>query len=132
MSATDLTVKKNDGTTDAVYVAKMSSGGDATPAYWRYDSHAAPYAGLKPELRFGSKFNGPRTARRLSMTYAYKCYATDSTTGVSSLTGTIPITVSAALPLNVAQADIDEAWSQFANLMGNATFKAWVKTGYAP
>jgi hypothetical protein len=132
MAIADLTVKKNDGTTDAIYIAKNNAGGDSGMAIWRYDAHAAPYTGLKPEFRFGSKFNGPRTARRLAMQYVYKSYATDSTTGVSSLVGSIPATLTLAIPLNVPQADIDEAVSQFGNLMVNASFKAWVKAGFAP
>jgi len=132
MPISDITVKKNDGTTDAIYVAKNSAGGDTGMAIWRYDAHAAPYIGLKPELRFGSKFNGPRTARRLMIQYAYKSYATDSTTGVSSLVGTIPWTFTGAIPLNVPQADIDESVSQVGNLFVNATFKAWVKATFAP
>jgi len=129
---TDLTVKKNDGTTDAIYIQKTNAGGDTGQALWRYDAHAAPYIGLKPEFRFGTKFNGPRTARRVMLQYVYRSYATDSTTGVSSLVGAIPWTITGAIPLNVPQADIDESISQMFNLTDHATFQAWLKTGYAP
>jgi hypothetical protein len=128
----NITVKKNDGTTDAIYVAKGPSGGDTGFALWRYDAHAAPLMGLKPELRLGSKFNGPRTARRLSLNYVYKAYVTDTTTGVSSSIGQIPFSITAAVPLNVPQADIDEAVSQVGNLLVSTLVRSAFKEGYAP
>jgi hypothetical protein len=130
--AGNITVKKNDDTTDVIYVQKATSGGDTGIALWRQDAHAAPYTGLKPEFRLGSKFNGPRTARRVNVQFVYKSYATDSTTGVSSLTGQVPITVTAAIPLNIAQADVDEAISQLFNLLDHVDVKGYFKTGYAP
>jgi hypothetical protein len=130
--AGNITVKKNDDTTDVIYVQKGTAGGDTGVALWRLDAHAAPVIGLKPEFRLGSKFNGPRTARRVSVNFVYKSYATDSTTGLSSLVGQVPITVSAAIPLNIAQADIDEAVSQCFNLLDHVDVKGYFKTGYAP
>lgn len=127
-----ITVKKNDGTTDAIYVNKTPANGDGSVALWRYDSHAAPYAGLKPELRMMSKWNGPKTARRLQVDFAYKAYATDSTTGVSSLLGTIPFTLTGAVPQSIPQADIDEAVSQMGNLIVSTLIRAAMKEGFSP
>lgn len=127
-----ITIKKNDGTTDATYVGKTPSGGDVNPAQWRYDTHPAPYAGLKPELRMAGKWNGPKTARRMTLDYVYRAYVTDSTTGVSSILGSIPFTISAPIPVGIPQADIDEAVSQCANLFGSTLVKNAFKEGFAP
>jgi hypothetical protein len=130
--AGSITVFKNDGATNVIYVQKAVSGGDTGVALWRQDAHAAPYIGLKPEFRLGSKFNGPRTARRVTASFVYKSYATDSTTGVSSLVGQVPISITAAIPLNVPQADIDEAVAQCFNLLDHADVNGYFKVGYAP
>lgn len=127
----DITVKKNDGTTDIVYVGKSPAGGDSSSAVWRADAHAAPYAGLKPSFTLAAKWNGAKTARRLDANYAYNGYATDSTTGVSTKTGTIPFTLSCAIPQSMPQADIDEAVAQFANLVKSSLVQLCLKAGYS-
>lgn len=128
----DITVKKNDGTTDAVYVGKSPAGGDTSQAIWKYDAHPAPYVGLKPQFALSSKWNGARTARRMQVDYAYHGYATDSTTGVSSKTGTIPFSTTCAIPQqSMAQSDIDEAVAQYANLLKAALIQACLKAGYS-
>jgi hypothetical protein len=127
----DITVKKNDGVTNVTYVGKAGSGGDASPALWRFDAHPAPLNSLKPELRLNSKWNGPRTARRMEATYVYKGYVTDTTTGVSSSIGAIPVTLSAPIPMSMPQADIDEAVSQAVNLFASTLFKDCLKAGFA-
>lgn len=128
----DITVKKNDGTTDIIYVGKSPAGGDSSQAVWRADAHAAPYSGLKPQLALQSRWNGARTARRMQLDYAYKAYATDSTTGVSTQTGVIPFSTTCAIPqVGVAQGDIDEAVSQYANLLKATLIQACLKAGFS-
>lgn len=128
----DITVLKNDGVTNIVYVAKAPSAGDNVPAIWRSDAHPAPYSGLKPEVRFVSRYNGPKTARRCSITGVYTSYATDSTTGVSSAIGRVVMDISVTAPTMVSQADIDEAVSQLTNFLTSTLIRSSLKVGFAP
>lgn len=131
-SLANMTIKKNDGTTDAIYVAKLGAGQDGTKATLRYDAHPAPYAGLKPTFEITSRWNGPKTARRVEATLVFRAYQTDSTTGVSTQIGTIPITISAVIPQNLDQTTwIDESVAQAANLFKHADTQTMFKTGFA-
>lgn len=128
----DITVKKNDGTTDIVYAAKVPSSGDNTAALFRSDAHAAPYAGLKPELNVASKWNGDKTVRRVNLLGKYHAYATDSTTTISTKIGSITMDLTFALPQSIPQADIDEGVSQLSNLINSALIRSCLKAGFAP
>jgi hypothetical protein len=128
----DITVKKNDGTTDIIYVAKVPSSGDNSPAIFRSDAHAAPYAGLKPELVVSSKWNGDKTVRRVSMLGKYNSYATDSTTSISMKIGQVTMDVTFAIPQSLPQADIDEGVSQLSNLVSSTLLRSCLKAGFAP
>lgn len=128
----DITVKKNDGTTDAIYVAKTPSAGDSVPAVWRYDAATPAYVGLKPEYRMQTKWNGNRTARRAEITGVYASVVTDSTTTVQSSIGKIVFDVSVAMPQSIPQADIDEAVSQFSNMINSTLVRSCLKAGFAP
>lgn len=131
-SIASFTIKKNDGTTDVNYIAKVPSAGDSSPAVWRQDGHAAPYIGLKPEVRLESRYNGDRSARRVNMTFVYKTFVTDTTTGVASEQARAMMTASAVVPLMMPQADIDELVSQFANMLTHTQFKDSFKLTYSP
>lgn len=127
----DISVLKNDNVTAIVYVGKSPAGGDSSQAVWRADTHPAPYAGLKPQFAVASRWNGAKTARRLQLDFAYHGFATDSTTGVSTRTGTIPFSTTCAIAQNLPQSDIDEAVAQYANLLKSALVQLCMKTGYS-
>ncbi len=128
----DITVKKNDGTTDIVYAAKVPSSGDNTAALFRSDAHAAPYAGLKPELSVASKWNGDKTVRRVNLLGKYNAYATDSTTTISTKIGSITMDLTLAIPQSIPQTDIDEGVSQLTNLVTSTLIRSCLKAGFAP
>lgn len=128
----DITVKKNDGTTDIVYVGKSPAGGDSSPANWKADAHAAPYPGLKPALSLSAKWNGAKTARRVQVDYAYHGYATDSTTGIATKTGTVPFSTTCAIPQSgMSDTDITEACAQYVNLLRSALIFSCLKSGFS-
>jgi hypothetical protein len=128
----DISVFKNDGTTNIVYVAKSPSAGDSVPAAWRSDAAAAAYAGLKPELRMVTKWNGARTARRCDITGVYPSTVVNTTTGVTESIGKVVFEASFAIPQMVPQADIDEAVSQLSNLLSSSLIRTSLKAGFAP
>jgi hypothetical protein len=131
-SIADITVKKNDGTTDIVFAAKVPSSGDSVSALFRSDANAAPYAGLKPEFKISSRWNGAKDARRLDFVGTYNSYATDSTTTISSKIGTVTLTGSIAIPQSIPSADINEGVSQLTNLLVSSLIRSCFQTGFAP
>lgn len=130
-SAAAITIKKNDGTTDAVYNVIVASGGEKSPAIFRYDASAG-YPGQKPKLSVSSRDNGDRTARRVEGTFTYPSVYTDTATSTTKVLGTAICNFTCVLPGNMPQADADEFGSQFANLLHGTLMKSVLQSGYAP
>lgn len=127
----DITVKKNDGTTDVIYVAKQPSSGDGTPAVWKLDgSFTSDHQ--KPVFTFSSMESGDRRSRRVKMTYRYPQVYTDTATGLVKVANVTPWEVSGTLPKEMPQTVLDEAAAQLANLFKAALIQAAAKAGYAP
>lgn len=123
----DITVKKNDGTTDVVYTQQQPSGGDKAPARWRHEN-AALVPALRPSLE-STFMAGNNNARRGKVNYTYP--VTITVNGVA-ITRKINLVVDGFIPQDVAQTDIDEAVSQGLNLAAAALTKTSFKSGYAP
>lgn len=126
----NITVKKNDGTTDVTYTGVIPSGGDKTPAVWRSQSAGTAVA-FQPTLQLRAQSNGPKTARRVETSFVYQQTAVDSTTGLTQVVNRLPITVSAAVPMEMPQNVIDEAISQCFALHSSTLIKDCFKTGAA-
>ncbi len=134
-SMANLTVKKADTTTDIVYDAIVSAGGDGVHAVWRQDTgaDAGLPVGLRPTFKVSTKWNGPKTARVVNVEYVYP-YATDDTT-TSRFTSNDRVVVTSngmTFPQGVPAAVLSEAAHQFANLMATSLMKSVMATGYAP
>lgn len=127
----DITVKKADGSTDVVYVAKTPSAGDKTPALWRSDSQGSS-AATKPSFTATSSSNGPKTARRVETHFVFCQFATDSTTGLVSVVNRIPFHVTATLPMETPDTVIAEAAAQWANLHDANLIQQVFQSGFAP
>lgn len=130
----NITVKKNDGTTDIVYDALSGSGGDSSPAVWRQDTGntaGLPY-GLRSALRFLTNWNGRKTARRETLTYTAPYAVLDSTTGLYSSKDQVIIELSVVAPQAIPPNFTDEAISQGTNLLVSTLIRSSLKAGYAP
>lgn len=126
----NITIKKNDGTTDVVYTAITGAAGDNTPAVFRNDTVGTTLA-ERPTLLVSSKSNGPKTGRRVSCDFSWPITSQDAG-GNKLVTGRMTGTCSILVPQNQDLAVINEQASQFANLIGSALVKATFKDGYAP
>lgn len=126
----NITVKKNDGTTDVVYSQVVPSAGDKSPAIWKNNT-VGTAASHRPELKLMSRDNGVGTARRVEGTFVYPTLVTGSD-GKVSVADRLPITVSAVVPKGMPDADVNEAVSQCVNLFASALLKDSIKSGYAP
>lgn len=127
----NVTVKKNDNTTDIIFTAVVPSSGDGTPAVWRSQSVGSA-ASHQPEIRLGSKTGGNGTKRVLRATYVYPQIATNTTTGVTSVIDRVVASVDWQIPLGMTATDVNEAVSQFAHLLATTLMKDSVKSGFAP
>jgi len=127
----NITVKAANGTTDVVYTAMAPSSGDGVAAVWRNEA-AGSAAAFKPSFSLVSKYNGNKTARRMNATYYMPQTATDTTTSLTSVVNSVPITFSVALPLEVPQTVIDEAVHQLTNLLASTLVRDALKAGFAP
>lgn len=127
----NITVKKNDGTTDITYTGVVPSSGDGTPAVWRSATVGTAPA-HQPELRVSAREGGNGKNRVVRVTYQYPQIATNSTTGVTTVIEKAALSVELTVPKNMAQTVIDEFASQGANLLASALLKDVAKSGYAP
>lgn len=129
-SIANITVKKNDGTTDIVYVSKSPSAGDTVPAIWRADSiGSAP--SHQPEFRLTAREANKGASRALRCTFLYPQIATNSTTAVTSVVQKAMASTDWTIPKGMSVADINEFASQYGNLLAAVLIKQCVKDGYS-
>lgn len=128
-----ITVKKNDGTTDIIFDSIAASGGDNSPAVWRQDTGAVAGlpVGLRPMVKMSSKYNGPKTARIVSVNSEFPYATQDTTTTLYSAKDRVIWNISATLPQGIPAAQLNEAVAQQANLLASALMKACFQAGYA-
>jgi hypothetical protein len=126
----DITVKRNDTTTNIVYAAQTPSSGDGTPAVWKSTTVGTAQA-HQPELRLSSREADGGAARELRGTYQYPQIATNTTTTVTDVVNRASASVTWKFPKGMAQADANEFASQFANLVASSLILSCVKSGYS-
>jgi len=127
----DITIKKNDGTTDVTYTAVVASGGDKSPALWRHAS-ASGYPGQRPTLTLSSRFNEAKTARRLDGVFTWPSVYTDTATSTTKVSDKAIFSFSAVLPLNLPDPDASEFGAQVGNLIAAQLIEDSLTQGYAP
>lgn len=126
---TNMTVKKNDGSTDITFTKVQASGGDKSPAIWRSNSVGSA-AGHRPELRVVAQANGPGTGRRVTAQFTYPVTATGSD-GKVYVVHRCNFEVTGVMPLEMPEADINEAVAQFFNLCDHSAMVAQFQSGFA-
>lgn len=127
--AANITVKKNDGTTDVVYTSIIASAGDNSPAIWR-NLTVGTAAAHRPEFKTVSKDNGAKTGRRVEGTYYWPQTAV-GTDGKINVVNKLPISYSALIPKDMPDTEVNEAVSQGFNLFQSALNRDQVKQGFA-
>lgn len=130
-AASNITVKKNDGTTDVVYTLVQASAGDKIAALWR-NLTVGTAAIHRPWYSLMSFFNGPKTARKVAVEYQYPMLATGTDGKVNVVDKFIFRAPEIIIPLGMSDADLNEAVSQCCNLIAAAATKDTLKSGFAP
>lgn len=126
----NITVKKADGTTDVIYTAIAGASGDKTPAVFRNNTVGTVLA-ERPTLLVSSRDNGPKTGRRVDVSFAWPIPATDAG-GNKVIAGRMTGTASVLIPQNQDVAVIKEQAYQYGNLLAAALIKASFDEGFAP
>lgn len=125
----NLTVKKFDGTTDIVYVAKTGAAGNGQPAVWRADS-VQPIPAHCPTFTLQASSNANGTTR--IMKWEFDLPIIDSSSGSPVVVGhqkgngTIPVLQ------NADWNQVKEGIAQQLNLMAAALIRTSLLEGYAP
>lgn len=125
----DVTVKKNDGTTDVVYTAIVASAGDSSEARWSSNTSSTIRAN-RDVIAMSSTFNGPRTARRVTVKGSYPIRVTVN--GAETVEHNVPMNFTVTLPVALTDAQAAEAVSQFINFLDAPLISGSIASGYAP
>jgi len=126
----NITVKKNDGTTDITYTGVVPSSGDSVPAIWKSKTVGSAPA-HQPEARLVARDSGDKKKRVMRLTFLYPSTQTDSTTGRTTVVnkgwGQLDVTLDNDMPT----ADSDEFVSQMTNLIKSSLIVSCLKDGYS-
>jgi hypothetical protein len=128
-SLANITVKKNDTTTDIIWTGVAASAGDKSPAIWRSATVGSAPA-YQPSLQMTSRPNGSGSARRVDVVIYYP-YTTVGSDGKTYLAEKAIFTGSQVCPLGMPSADFNEAISQGMNLLASALVKDCLKAGFS-
>lgn len=129
-SIADITIKKNDGTTDIVYVGVQPSSGDGTAAVWQVTAGGLA-AAHRPELHLSARSSDAARKRALRSTFVYPQLATDSTTTITSVVQRAIASTNWTIPREMTQTQVDEFVTQYANLLAHTLLRTCVKSGYS-
>lgn len=128
-TAANVTIKKNDGTTDIVYTLVAASAGDKIPAVWRSNTVGTANA-HRPVMQTWAYPNGQKTARRVQAKFVYPTTTVD-TQGKIQIADQLIGEVNVLVPQGMPDTDLNEAASQFCNWLATTMFKDTVKSAFA-
>lgn len=125
----NITVKKFDGVTDAVYTAVTPEGGPQSPATWEYTAMAAVRQD-RARLMVSSAPNVAQTGRRVKGTFRYPYTVV---VGGVNVRKEMVINVDGFADIAAADSVLQEAGAQLGNLLASTLIKSvWSSGGFAP
>ena len=131
-TATNLTVKKYDGTASVTYTVISGAPGDRLPAVYRNEAFAG-IAGNRPVFTVSSKpVQNGKNARVVEAKLQYPELFTDSTTGVTAVRLKDVISCASTIDLSGADTTHQETVAQFFNLCNDPAMRAVFVSGFAP
>lgn len=127
----DVTVKKSDGTTDSVYVAKTASAGDKSAAVWSCVADSAIPA-HRTEIRMTAGWNDKKTARRVE-TSGTAPYVSNDASGRPQIVGRVNFNGGTIyVDQNVPDTFVADKTAEYVNFCASTLAKASYASGYAP
>jgi hypothetical protein len=127
--ATDLTIKKANGTTDIVWTLMQPASGDDSNAVWRSNTVGTSPA-VRPMLSVTAKA-AKSGARHVNGTLSYPSYMQDAD-GIQQIQGVNYFNFHASIAPSALDSDSAEMAAQAANLLATTLLKAVVAAGFAP
>lgn len=124
----NITVKNKAGT-DVIYVAKVPSAGDRTPAQWMQDA-ASGVVQYRPAFAMGTKNSGDGRKRIADINAVFPVTVTEN--GIVKLADKIVFQGSFQLSKTVDTVANEEAIVQFGNLLVSTLIRQALTDGYAP
>lgn len=129
-NATNLVVKKADGTTDITYSVISPAAGDKSPALFRVEN-ASPIIGARPSFRMEAQTNSAKTARVVTSRSTHPFAVTDAQ-GRVTVVNQVLVETRVVLPNDVPDTIHQEAVAQHANLQKNSLVITCNQSGTAP
>lgn len=120
---------QNAAAANVIYVAKVPSSGDKTPALWTQDA-ASGIPGFRPRFDVVTRDNGNKTTRIIEGNFSFP--VTSVIGGVDTLLGTVPFRFSGSMPVGLDITKINDAFVQFGNLLVSTLIRSTAQDGYAP
>lgn len=120
---------KNAANTDVIYVSKVPSAGDRSPAKWTADA-LSTIVGQRPMFTVETRDNGPKNGRVFESALSFPIVETVG--GVPTVVATVPLRCSGTLPTNVDSSKVTDAFIQNGNLLVSTLIRDVGSTGYAP
>lgn len=128
----NVTVKKWDLATDNLLTAVAPASGDGGTARWRAEGGASAPA-FMPTIEVSTRFNGPKTARRVDLGIVYPYAVTDAATGLTRVVDRCVFkNGSLVIPMGVPQTVANEFNALVFGFIGSQMWRDIVKSGYAP
>lgn len=127
----DITIKKDDGTTDVTFSEVTASGGDKSPAVWRDNSYGGT-PGQRPEFRIQSSSVQDNSGRRVVGTFTYPSIYTDTSTGLTKVSSRANFKFDAYVPAEMPDTFAGEFGAQVGNLLASALIESVLTSGFAP
>lgn len=127
----DITIKKDDGTTNVTYSSVVASGGDKSPAVWR-DNGFGGTPGQRPEMRVSSQPTADNSGRKVTIHITYPSLYTDSSTGLTKVGTRANFKAELYVPAEMPDAFAAEFGAQVGNLLAADLIEAVMTSGYAP
>lgn len=124
----NITIKKNDGTTDITYTGVVPSAGDNSPAKWESQTVGTAMA-HRPYATHSTRDNGTKSARRHALQFVYPVLVVEN--GVTKVADKIIFDLNGVVAKGAAAVDVNEAASQAMNFFAAALIKQSLKDGYA-
>lgn len=124
----NLTIKKNDGTTDIVWTANNGQGGSTYPASYSSATVGSALA-HQPTMTILAKDSGDGETRRTNFQVVYPNLVTDTASN-TTVQRKGQVDISFAMPKNMTATQWNECVSQSINLL--SALKVDLKAGTSP
>lgn len=112
--ATNITVKKADGTTNYVWTLMSPSAGDGSFAQWNGEGASRAAQG---KLRIKASSNAARTTRRVNLSGMIPVSAVDPATGLTRAVTLLPLELTLTTPNDMPTSSVTDAVAILTNTL---------------